>query len=376
MDLTKKFGVIQDVQRQLDEHVPIKVTLETVNILLHMIGMCLLVSTLKRGQKNSQHFCLINLSATQILKNISFLVLNIFNIRLINYIPKLSMEKISQTMAIKDLKELTVWMNDMKAIVWDVNRLTDASGYVVLLAYTSFYWIYMFAMFHITADRLIAAAMNIQYKTLCTVRRTITVIACSWALLFVVPAVAISSVYYTYEHEERLRWWVNAGFRADISLLVTLVYVPACLNIAFLLFAIISYLLMFIKYVRTERKISPSKRSVFQMFRNSKFYVALLIITSFLLLVVIPSIVFFVLTTFTTNISSVPLWLQICMRVSDTCDAVIYFFLYAPVQKLWMSLCGHCGPSDQRRVVASDLDRVSSRGTDSEPLNSERISSL
>merc|ERR1712142_425057 len=98
-----------------------------------------------------------------------------------------------------------------------------------------------------------------------------------------------------------------------------------------------------------------------------------------LLLVVIPSIVFFVLTTFTTNISSVPLWLQICMRVSDTCDAVIYFFLYTPVQKLWMTSwstsCGNCGSSDQRRVVVNDLDGISSRGTDSEPLNikSERI---
>ena len=221
-------------------------------------------------------------------------------------------------------------------------------------------------MILITVDRLMAAVCGVRYKTICTVSRAKVIVTYSWIALFVIPAAAIAGIYFTYEQEERLHW-LSKG---DMLLCVGLIFVPAVLNCLFLLFAFISYLIMFLTFVKTERNISSRNRSVFQMFRNSKFYVAILIITSFLLLKVIPSLVFFVITAFKTNISHVPLWLQICMRASDTADVLIYTFLYTPVQKFWMQKIRSCCPETE---MQNEKVPVASNGVHSKETESERV---
>merc|ERR1712142_1102334 len=98
-------------------------------------------------------------------------------------------------------------INELKTMISEVNTLTDASGYVMLVSNTAVSWVYIFSMFFLTADRLLASTLSVRYKSLSTVHRTKVIIISSWALVVLAPVAAISGVYYSYEEAERLAWW-------------------------------------------------------------------------------------------------------------------------------------------------------------------------
>ena len=350
--------------KQLDDHLPIKLTLESINVVLHTISIYLLVSTFKRGQKTSQHVYLMNLSATELLRNIVLLVLSGLNIQIRSYSTNFNTLNIF-TVSISDIKKILSQLQSSKSEIYD---LTDKTGFLGLINQTSMYWVYIFAMFLITADRLMAVVLRHKYSSLCTVYRAKVIVITSWFLLAVVPVSSISAVYFSYPQNTRLEWLQRIG----LLMRVGLIYLPAILNFLFILFAITSYLIMFLKFIQTERNISNRpNRSVFQMFRNSKFYVAVLIIASFLILSAIPLAVNFVLTAFEVPVSHVPLWLLICLRLSDTADVIIYTFLYTSVQKFWRMKLRSCWSSSQHKDTRAshDTNEMSGKGTESERLN-------
>ena len=118
------------------------------------------------------------------------------------------------------------------------------------------------------------------------------------------------------------------------------------MNTLYFLFATISYTVMFMIFVRSRRQLSSSsqegstQRSLFYWFKHSKFYIAIIIISSFLLCSVIPSIIVsYIFFVFKGSASSFDVELvlnvsNIAMYLSDTIDAFIYFLMYAPIRRL------------------------------------------
>ena len=105
------------------------------------------------------------------------------------------------------------------------------------------------------------------------------------------------------------------------------------MNSLFLLFAVVSYLIMFLKYIKSRRSSMSTHQSKFFLFRTSKFYVSLLLITSFIILSVIPSLIMSS-SPIDESLNNNYLYLEITSVLSDTVDGVIYVLLYAPVRTI------------------------------------------
>ena len=86
---------------------------------------------------------------------------------------------------------------------------------------------------------------------------------------------------------------------------------------------------MFSRYVRSRRSSSLTKFSTFQLFRSSKFYVSILLITSFTTLVVIP---FLLLCVARKHLGrNGEMICELITYASDPLDFFIYAFIYDPV---------------------------------------------
>ena len=73
---------------------------------------------------------------------------------------------------------------------------------------------------------------------------------------------------------------------------VLIVYVQTTLASIFLLFCLITYFFIFAKHATNKRQFSSQTLTVLQVFKRSRFYVSVLLVTSFLLLVVLPMVVY------------------------------------------------------------------------------------
>ena len=113
-------------------------------------------------------------------------------------------------------------------------------------------------------------------------------------------------------------------------------YLPAVLNLTFIVFAVSSYLYIFRRFAKGNRMRSNSTASTsIDLFRSSRFYIATMLIASFVVFVVTPSLTLSVLQICNVDLSvQVRLYAYISEAVSDLVDGVIYVFMYVPVRNL------------------------------------------
>ena len=120
----------------------------------------------------------------------------------------------------------------------------------------------------------------------------------------------------------------------------------------YLILAITTYGYIFEKYKQSQEMrvrmacsgSSTTHLSVFQLFRQSNFYISTLIIATFIAFTVIPDFAFIPLTVFTNNPNFMILhevWFS-CRACSDLCDACIFIFMNAPVRTLLRKKCFCC----------------------------------
>ena len=303
--------------------------LTSLNVALHTLGAILLIQVYQKVRESkNQPLFLLNLSISELASNVIGLTTSVAAYLIDDVI---SLAKVQIIVGTFDL---------------------------------GFNLAYFFAMYLITGDRLAACLLGLRYKSICTHFRVKIAITCTWIISIVlVPAVLNGFCW----HIGFLNFYFVFG---DL-----MKFLSPTLSSIYLLFAIATYASMFRVFVTSRRKSSlPQKQSALHFFRHSKFYVSILLISSFLLLMIIPEIVIFSIVLRNRGrthqvTDPTPFYVKILLsRVSDIVDSIIYIFFYSPVQR---SLTAHI-----RSLYHLCIHRGSSRLQSTESTNNSDSNGL
>ena len=283
------------------------IVLTSLNIVLHIVGIILLVISYKRGRKTSQLILLINMSAAEVLVNTLKLTVILLD-----------------TLNGQDLINL--------------DNLMTLYESIIIIMYTGADYLYLLSLFYITADRLACVLLNIKYQVVWSHKRSRYLVLATWFFNMLV-SISIPLIYhYCY---------VKKGISGKIFYDIINTYVPVVIQCLFIIFAIISYCIMFRIYVTSRRRIRRNsqpdapRESLCRIFITSQFFVSILIITSTLLLDIIPNVIytFFLIMDVPFGIQTkmnVQIARNICGMLSDTIHGLIYVLLEPSVRKLWI----------------------------------------
>ena len=174
----------------------------------------------------------------------------------------------------------------------------------------------------ITADRLLATIFHMRYKAVCTLHRTKILMGVIWMV-----CLGVSGTILTYNYTVKGMFWLEKDRKIYEE------YVQMGFFSVYLIFLTIAYTTMFAFYVRSRRSSSTDSSdtnlSTFRLFRRSKFYTSVLLVSSFLVFLLIPTMV---ITITNRKLPRVVLgMLYLFMSLSDTVDFFIYVFIYRPV---------------------------------------------
>ena len=266
-------------------------------IVCHSFGCYLLLCLHKNEQDSTRQLYLINLSIIEAVGSIVGLVA----IR----IPKLF------------------------SVPWN-----NVQTYASIVLYTLFTFVYYANLFLIMIDKLMYILLNIKYPVYWNEAKTKVLLAVTWLLGVLIWIGMSLATYFT-------------GYAYDNDLFK---YFYPILDILFIIVVTVSYSVIFHMYKKTRLTPTESnskrtrkrqrKKSNFQIFRNSRFYVSGLLIVTFLLFVVIPDLIylFFRIKNGKEN-ETLDDIILILFLVSYLSDAIIYIFMQVPVRRLlWKKL--------------------------------------
>ena len=155
-----------------------------------------------------QHILLINLTAIQLIKNI---------LSLVEYI----------------LTVIYFTSNAPNELFYSV------FSYITIVRWSTVTYLYFLAMIFVTGDRLIATLIDMKYRAVCTVGRTKILIGFSWCFCWFVTFPMVTYVYFFYG-------MLTLGKKGIADVLV--VYVQCAFASAYLLYTMLSYLIIFKKH--------------------------------------------------------------------------------------------------------------------------------
>ena len=261
-------------------------TLVIINSFLHAVGFTLLLLTWRK-KKTPQHFYLINLALLECWHSICMTVITFCG-------PQYGIED-----------STSLWMLILMAIVFTFNN-----------------YMYISILSVITADRLLAAIFHMRYKAVCTLHRTKILMGVIW-----IVCLGLSGTILTYNYTVKGMFWLKKDRKIYEE------YVQMGFFSVYLIFLTIAYTTMFAFYVRSRRSSSTDSSdtnlSTFRLFRRSKFHTSVLLVSSFLVFLLIPTMI---ITITNRKLPTVVLgMLYFSMSLSDTVDFFIYVFIYRPV---------------------------------------------
>ena len=284
------------------------IPLQVINIILHVACLRNLAKTYRGRYKNPQHLYLINLSAAIVARNLVYmsLVLLDWETGLMN-----------KTGYGLDLTELTFYIISSAAV----------------------FTLYVSAVILLTGDRLLVSLLNLRYRASYTVGNARKTIVAVWCTVCVI-ACSLCAFVLHFAHYPRIELFIAT------SIIDTLEKYEAGLCSVQVFFTITAYTLIFIQYSTSRRLVTsynrPSSRpSFFSLFRNSRFSIAIVLVSSFLLLTALPHIMhcLVLLSTKQSNESDdaafIEMFLYVLRYVADILDALVYVFLYPPVRRLF-----------------------------------------
>lgn len=220
----------------------------------------------------------------------------------------------------------------------------------------------------LTADRLYQTTFLFHYRTTWSTVKTKITILISYVLI-------VSFQLYVHLGTDRLT-------RFHIRL-----YSGVILAVIFQLFSIFTYVVMFIVFIKSRRRAQPSQRvSIWRSFVRSNFALSVYLIASFILLVVVPYIIWSYITVkdeedfykiltmlyyrydksmvvpragsegFQPVFLYVFYYFQISVAVSSRVDAFLYFFMQKNTRKLFMKKFCCCCRRRRRNPQAEELE--------------------
>ena len=279
-----------------------------INLALHMIGFYLLLCLYRFRKHTIQRLLLIHLSLFDAVKNLLF-------------IPYLCMELMGM-------------------------ENTILQQYMDICFATVIPSLYYSLIIFITVDRFLAICLNIKYRVYITVRRGKCCMLLMWALSILLGGI-LSILYYC---------GIIPKYQGRPSFRPYNMYIYLALDVFFIIIALGTYIFIFRQYhsgamemhlriSRVSARADDSQpKSVFQRFRDSKFYTSAIIICNFMILIAIPDSVF----TLYLHISKAdpPYAAQVVLTLmnllSDLCDFVIYVVMQKQVRKLFMQTTYVC----------------------------------
>lgn len=281
-------GIFEDLMQNHMKFITGTSCLRVFNILLHTLGSWLMVSLFRAGILRSvQTLFVIHLSIVEAMSNavtLSYQVIDVY------------------------------FHNAFEAVLYLDHMIGAAQDLM-----------YYMSMYYLTLDRLIAIRLNIKYQSCCTVRRTKWLLAFTWLISLMICAALIT----IYILEGKI--WYKLPYTNYINLGFSSIYV---------IIAVTTYITLFIHLINSSQfqtqNNSNASISIVQVFRRSNFHIPILLITTFLLMVIVPDLVYLTAlqdANFTENISLVYA-LEILSVSSDTVDALIYIFLIEKVRRL------------------------------------------
>ena len=234
--------------------------IDVINVIIHGIGIFLLLRTYKGRCKTNQQLLIINLWLCLLLKNLLYGFNDAAAIVNKIYGPH---------------QPVGVYTNSSSnnATSSGPHLITDIQIYSYYALSIPIFYYYILSLFYLTCDRLLATLFITHYIRVWNQQKTKTLILCS-ALIFVgswfIVINILSSVYQW--DMNMLERKVTAGGSLNL-------YIPASVSGAFVVFATVSYYLMFTKFVRS-RRASTVDTSAINLFRRSRFHVAVLLVLS------------------------------------------------------------------------------------------------
>ena len=275
--------------------------LDFVNIVLHSTGIFLLVVLYKKGNRGFPKLYIINLACSGLAWNMLAAALN---------------------------------------VITAITRSYNHTGLALWFAlWTGVNFNVICAMFYITGDRLLQVWLNIKYTFHWNVRKTSILIISTWITNVSISAGFAASLIvatsHSGDHIKRVY---------DVYVIVD-TYVPPILQITYFIFSSITYCVMFMKYLKSKRifqQPDSTSLSARKIFLRSRFFISVLLISSFLVLTVIPTLVcnIWALTSpHTFRMTNEParifmIYTNVSIRLTHTIDAVIYIFLQPRVRRL------------------------------------------
>jgi len=275
----------------------------SVNISVHTIGSYILISLYRNGHNSIQRLFITNLSITEAILNL--------------------------------LGVLSIMTNFISHGSIATSKPSDAADYVNMANYTGIGMQYLLMMIYITIDRLLEVYLNIKYPLYCKEKHAKRLIV--------------------------LTWFTSAGLTLGVSLAHKMsnfaykepffAYVLLPLSVIFVSSAICTYISIFRKYRQTRVhpvhsvRIGNTRNGVntFTVFRRSKFYVPVLLISTFIFFVEIPSLVYIVLSFIYSEHSYIlESSYEMFMAISTLSDFFIYIFFQSDVRKRFWKIIKHC----------------------------------
>lgn len=185
---------------------------------------------------------------------------------------------------------------------------------------------YFLTMIFLTLDRLLDIALNIKYHLYVNRDKVRRLLVGSW----VVNALVLLSVFLIH---------IFTAF--DVNILLS-TYIYPTFDICFIFIAFITYGFIFHKYKKTRvppvtLERTKGRQNFIAVFKASRFYIPVLLITTFLTFMVIGDMIYLVAVVINGNNSFTLIILcHILFALSYLSDAIIYILIKPSVKKmLW-----------------------------------------
>ena len=257
--------------------------------IIHSLGSYILLSIYKNGTQSVNQLYIISLSISELLISI---------LHFLNRLIACHAEKGTHNV--------------------DVN-------FYILSCETGICIIYYLNMFYITIDKLMEILLNIRYPIYWNEEKAKTLLMVTWFLGIIFSLSMIFALTFASFHNE------NSFSK----------YFYPTIDFMFLAIALLTYGFIFNKFKHTRTSPTGNKhKSLFNVFLNSKFYISVLLISTFLLFTIVPDLIFMLCITINGNISEdVRVTCYIFYAISYVSDAWIYIIIQKSVRTRFQRIC-------------------------------------
>lgn len=276
-----------------------------LNSVAHLFGFLLLKELYRNGKDTPQLLYIMNLSICQTIKNLVLFL----------------------TMFLHMMTKYGLPSPHVNSVIVEVQR------HLVLFGTMVFFLFYVLMIF-VTVDRLLEVYLSLKYPVFVNIAIATRQLKTTWILCVLI------SIYLSVCYE----------LHGSHSISVFDLYICLILDLLYLIIAVVTYTYLFTRFKNTRggsgsrsanHNLAAQHRhvSAFNVFRHSRFYVSVLIVTSFLVLFVIPDLVATCMNFRKNRSEFLLIVLFICNGVSDFCNAVVYIFIQRPVKRLLLKKC-------------------------------------